>query len=376
MLQFAFRRLAHRLIVASLLGASLSLFLIWFAVQENERDAGLGVVATSWQDETFFVVGQHLYRLDDRGGLIESYQLDTLGIRGDVSDISLGSDRLLIVEDNRVVHRCLLDGARCLPVLTLPDDRSRQVVVEIAEEEGRFYLGRLDHLQVYGLDGRLLNTIELDIALSSPGQLVWLGLGHLLVVDRAQHRVIVMRDLGDGASEIVEEYDFRKLAGLGRRSEPLSAMRDHHGQTWVLSRQSPRQPAKLMFFDRFGQPGGWVDLGAGVSPRDLALHSDFLLVSDVRNGRLLSVSLTNREVQLFGDAVLHALLGDFRAKQKRRQFIYLFGLVGLGVSTLLGFTAAWLLRRARDEAEVRRMVMGEPVGDRARRSQPRLNPEN
>jgi len=231
-------------------------------------------------------------------------------------------------------------------------------------------------LQVYGLDGELLNTIELDVALSSPGQLVWLGLGHLLVVDRAQHRVIVMRDLGDGASEIVEEYDFRELAGLGRRSEPLAAMRDHHGQTWVLSRQSPRQPSQLMFFDRFGQPGGLVDLGAGVSPRDLALHSDFLLVSDARNGRLLSVSLTNREVQLFGDEVVHALLGDFRVKQERRQFMYLLGLAGVGVSALLGFTAVWLLRRARDEAEVRRMVMGEPVGDRARRSQPRLNPEN
>jgi len=50
MLQFAFGRLAHRLIVACLLGALLSLFLLWFAVQGGERHAGLGVVATSLQN--------------------------------------------------------------------------------------------------------------------------------------------------------------------------------------------------------------------------------------------------------------------------------------------------------------------------------------
>jgi len=296
------------------------------------------IIAAGYDDEVALVAGGALHRLDSAGQSRGQRPLDMLGVESAVRGLSMGLDRLLLVEtlEGRL-HRCPRDISGCQLLGTGYRD------VELAEEEGLIYAlsESASTIQVMELNGRPLYELDLSGLIEAPVQMLWLGLGHLLLLDGADNQLVVIRDEGESRHTVVE----RRAPVAGQR---LWVMRDHLGQTWTLRGGLERLNAR-------GEVDLQIPWRLGPRPMSVALTSDALLLADPALG-VWQIDLRNGGIAAFGDHILRESLDAVVAVPFHWRVGQGIGFLALLAAVLLGFRASWLLRRQQDEQYRRQLL--------------------
>lgn len=200
------------------------------------------------------------YRLNDAGRVVDTIQVEELGLSEQITGLQWMSDGRLLVGDlqTRRIYRCELTSHRCIDLAPADTQAIKQQFhFYFSELEGQIYISdtKRDRLLVHDIERNSLRELRFvePNTLSEPKALDWYN-GALWVADSQNARILQLYPDYFGRLIIGGSFNLKGNGGLDGYQQPLSFVHDYEDNLWVIAASNAlSDTGKLLRLDQEGK---------------------------------------------------------------------------------------------------------------------------
>lgn len=335
------------LAVLLMLAIVACVFAVGWANGEAVKLSGPSNVQQGPNGNIYVVVNKEIYILDASGTSKRHIKLTDFGIQDGTTWLQVLNNGELLIGDYEAesIKRCNLNTLRCNNLdgsTGAPVEFSNSFQFYMDENRQRIYATDTLKHSIYILDtnGKLLTSAD---GFKYPNRPFISDDGLLYVADTNHHRIVKIDVSDDRFSE--DKWQFKVTNDVGRagRNFPIIARQDHRGSWWVINAKDSANglaSGDLIIYDAQGIPQKRIDLGDDSEPTHILLFNDKVLVSDVENYRIASISPRGEVIGNFGDQKFFSYLDSLQSSKAFYSYIKIAAYAGLGISVLLALGLA------------------------------------
>jgi len=287
------------------------------------------------------VYNMAIYRLDERGNILQRIAFTDIGIQAKIADFQLLDNQRFVIGDweKERILLCYFEGPTCD---SLTNNLGKHIQnffkFHYSESENELFISDTDRHRVlhYNLNTHAVKQISAKRQFKFPNHLQIEDDGYLYVTDTNHHRIAHFEFDGDSLKEVGKEIRVPK--NVSNKKWPVFYYLRDNGDMYILQGNNFLLHADLIYIPTKGEPEN-IATAINSDMTSISRMQNHILLCDRKLFTLFSLNLENHDMAEFGSEELKRIFRQDRKTTKLREVLStaMLVLMFMSIAAMVGF---------------------------------------